>query len=359
MKDFQIQSIGLMSGTSLDGLDVCCCTFHRKVGKWSFHIDCAKGYSYPEDLKQKLGTGAQSMSALEFITFHSAYGKFLGERVNEFIHEFNLHPDIIASHGHTIFHEPQKRIMFQIGDGAAIAAETGIPTVSDFRRLDIMLGGQGAPLVPIGDRLLFSDYSYCLNIGGFSNISFEQNNRRIAFDVSPVNYVINHYCRLIGLEFDRDGEIARRGTVHQPLLDELNNMEYYRQTGPKSLGREWVETLVYPTLEKYKLSMEDMLRTFYEHAAYQVSRVLINHSEQKEEEKMLVTGGGAFNKFLIERMSALCPCKIVIPERQIIEYKEALIFAFLGTLYLADEPGCLSSVTGASADNIGGMLFKV
>ena len=312
MKDFQIQAIGLMSGTSLDGLDVCCCTFRQQAGKWSFHIDCAKGYSYPDAMKQILGTGAQTMSALEFITFHSSYGKFLGERVNEFMQEFGVHPDIIASHGHTIFHEPQKRIMYQIGDGAAIAAETRIPTVSDFRRLDIMLGGQGAPLVPIGDRLLFADYDFCLNIGGFSNISFEQDERRIAFDISPVNYVINHYCRQIGLEFDRDGEIARQGNICQELLDELNGMDFYHKSGPKSLGREW-----------------------------------------------LITGGGAFNKFLIERIDALCPCEIVIPSRQIIEYKEALIFAFLGALYMVDTPGCLASVTGATTDNIGGMLFKI
>lgn len=358
MKDLKIQAIGLMSGTSLDGLDVCCCTFRRETKKWNFHIDCAKGYAYPDDLKQKLGTGAQQMTALEFITFHSAYGKFLGERVNDFMREFNVHPDIIASHGHTIFHEPQKRIMFQIGDGAAIAAETRIPTVSDFRRLDIMLGGQGAPLVPIGDRLLFADYDYCLNIGGFSNISFEQDNRRIAFDISPVNYVINHYCRQIGLEFDKDGEIARQGSVCQPLLDELNRMDFYHQTGPKSLGREWVETLVYPMLEKYGLNLEDKLRTFYEHAAYQIKRVITAHPRPSGNSKLLITGGGAFNKFLIERIDALCPCEIVIPERSIIEYKEALIFAFLGTLYMADEPNCLASVTGASMDNVGGMLFK-
>ena len=359
MKDFQIQAIGLMSGTSLDGLDVCCCTFRQQAGKWSFHIDCAKGYSYPDAMKQILGTGAQTMSALEFITFHSSYGKFLGERVNEFMQEFGVHPDIIASHGHTIFHEPQKRIMYQIGDGAAIAAETRIPTVSDFRRLDIMLGGQGAPLVPIGDRLLFADYDFCLNIGGFSNISFEQDGRRIAFDISPVNYVINHYCRQIGLEFDRDGEIARQGNICQELLDELNGMDFYHQSGPKSLGREWVETLVYPMLERYGLSMENMLRTFYEHAAWQISRIITARPLPAGNGKLLITGGGAFNKFLIERIDALCPCEIVIPSRQIIEYKEALIFAFLGALYMADTPGCLASVTGATTDNIGGMLFKI
>ena len=352
MEKKSIQAIGLMSGTSLDGLDVCCCTFTLENGKWSFNIDHAKAYSYPDDMKQKLGKGAQLMSALEFITFHSAYGKFLGERVNEFMQEFAVKPDIIASHGHTIFHEPQKKIMYQIGDGAAIAAETRIPTVSDFRRLDIMLGGQGAPLVPIGDRLLFSDYDYCLNIGGFSNISFEKERKRIAFDISPVNYVINHYCRQIGLEFDRDGEIARKGKVHQPLFDELNAIDFYHQNGPKSLGREWVETIIYPMLEKHGLSMEDMLRTFYEHAAYQISRIV-------QGGRLLVTGGGAFNKFLIERIQDLCKCEIVNPGKQIIEYKEALIFAFLGALYMCDIPGCLASVTGAPFDNIGGMLFKI
>jgi len=359
MKDFHIQVIGLMSGTSLDGLDVCCSTFHFEKGKWTFAIDCAKGYEYPDELKQNLGIEAQRMNALDFISLHSSYGKHLGERVNEFIHQYKVHPDIIASHGHTIFHEPQKKVMFQIGDGAAIAAETRIPTVSDFRRLDIMLGGQGAPLVPIGDRLLFSDYDYCLNIGGFSNISFEKNNHRIAFDISPVNYVINHYCRRIGLEFDRDGIIASKGEVCQALLDELNGMDYYNQEGPKSLGREWVETQIYPLLEKYGLSLEDMLRTFYEHAAYQIAQVIIANPTKNGESKMLITGGGAFNKFLVKRIENLSPCRIVIPDKQIIEYKEALIFAFLGALYMAGEPSCLSSVTGSPIDNIGGMLFKI
>ncbi|MDR0988539.1 MAG: anhydro-N-acetylmuramic acid kinase [Prevotellaceae bacterium] len=359
MQEIHLQSIGLMSGTSLDGLDVCCSTFHRKAdGKWSFHIDAARGYTYPDPLKEKLGAGAQQMSALEFITFHSAYGRFLGERVNDFLAEFEVHPDLIASHGHTIFHEPQKRVMFQIGDGAAIAAQTHLPVVSDFRRLDIMLGGQGAPLVPIGDRLLFGDYSYCLNIGGFSNISMEWNGQRVAFDVSPVNYVINHYCRSIGLEFDRDGEIARRGTVCLPLLEELNALDFYHRTGPKSLGREWVETVIYPLLERYPLTMEERLRTFYEHAACQIARVLERYPVQSGACTLLVTGGGAFNRFLVERIEALCACRMVIPDRRTIEYKEALIFALLGVLYMTDQRGCLASVTGASEDNIGGMLFK-
>jgi anhydro-N-acetylmuramic acid kinase len=304
-------------------------------------------------MKHILGTGAQQMSALDFITFHSAYGKFLGEKVNLFMEEFGVRPDIIASHGHTIFHEPHKKVMYQIGDGAVIAAETGIPTISDFRRLDIMLGGQGAPLVPIGDRMLFSDYDYCLNIGGFSNISFEKEGKRVAFDISPVNYVFNRYTRQIGLEYDKDGNIARSGEICQPLLEELNELEFYHKEGPKSLGREWVEELIFPMIDQYGLSLPERLRTFCEHAAFQVSRVTSSGK------RLLITGGGALNKFLVERISALTGCEIVIPDPIIIEYKEALIFALLGALYMADQPSCLSSVTGASRDNIGGMLFKI
>lgn len=346
-------SIGLMSGTSVDGLDVCCATFTYKDGKWSFHIDCARGYDYPAELKAKLGREVQNMSAYEFVAFHSEYGRFLGERVNDFMKEFGVKPDIIASHGSTVFHEPQKKIMYQIGDGAAIAAVTGIPTVSDFRRLDIMLGGQGAPLVPIGDNLLFGEYDYCLNIGGFSNISWREGDKRIAFDISPVNYVINRFTRQIGLEMDRDGLIAAKGTVCQQLLDKLNSLDYYSKTWPKSLGREWVEANVFPLLDASGLSLEDLLRTYYEHCAHQLARVTVPGRS------LLVTGGGAYNKFLISRMEELSGCRIVVPEPAIIEFKEALIFAFLGVLYMFDQPSCLQSVTGASKDNIGGMLFKV
>ncbi len=348
-----MQSIGLMSGTSVDGLDVCCATFDCRGGKWTFTIDCAKGYGYPEDLARKLRADVQRMSALEFVAFHSAYGRFLGERVNDFMAEFGVRPDIVASHGSTVFHEPEKKLMFQIGDGAAIAAETGIPTVSDFRRLDIMLGGQGAPLVPVGDNLLFGDYDYCLNIGGFSNISYRKGEKRIAFDISPVNYVINRFCRSIGLEMDRDGELAAGGRVCEVLLKKLNALDYYARPYPKSLGREWVENRVFPLLDSAGLPLEDLLRTYYEHCAEQLARVV------EPGKNILVTGGGAYNKFLLRRMKERTGCEIVVPEPAIVEYKEALIFAFLGVLYLLDRPSCLSSVTGAARDNIGGMLFKV
>ena len=350
--DMTYKSIGLMSGTSADGLDVCCATFTLKNGKWSYKIDCAKGYSYTPELKDILMNKVQKMSALEFITFHSQYGHFLGQKVNEFMKEFNVKPDLIASHGSTVFHEPSKGIMFQIGDGAAIAAETGIQTVSDFRRLDIMLGGQGAPLVPVGDRALFGEYDYCLNIGGFSNISYDDGPKRIAFDISPVNYVINRYCRTIGLEMDRDGEIASKGNVNEALLNGLNSLDYYSQKPPKSLAREWVEMNVFPLIDKHGLTLQDTLRTYYEHCAFQLAKVT------DKGKSILVTGGGAWNKFLISRMEALSGCTLTIPEPEVVDYKEALIFAFLGVLYMTDTPSCLSSVTGAAKDNIGGMLFK-
>ena len=354
MNPVTLQSIGLMSGTSVDGLDVCCATFCRsEEGRWTFHIDAARGYDYPPELRQTLQSEVQSMSAKDFVAFHSAYGKFLGERVNDFMAEFGVRPMLIASHGSTVFHEPAKRIMFQIGDGAAIAAETRIPVVSDFRRLDIMLGGQGAPLVPIGDNLLFADYDYCLNIGGFSNISYRQGESRIAFDISPVNYVLNHYCQPLGLAYDKDGGLARQGTVDEALLQQLDALDYYARPYPKSLGREWVESQVFPLLDSCGLNPEDLLRTYVEHCARQLARVT------KPGKRILVTGGGAYNRFLVQRMEALSGCRLIVPENTIVEFKEALIFAFLGVLYMVGQPSCLSSVTGAATDNIGGMLFKI
>lgn len=348
--NFHIDVVGLMSGTSLDGLDLCCVSFDFD-GRWHYRIRKAESVDYPEDLRRKLAT-AQSMSALDYARLHSDYGLYLGEQVRSFVERNQLKVDLVASHGQTIFHQPGVRFTAQIGSGAGIAAVSGIDTVCDFRTTDVALGGQGAPLVPIGDAVLFGDYDYCLNLGGFSNISFAQGEKRLAYDISPVNYVLNHYAGLRGLAFDRDGELARSGRVCRDLLDRLNALPFYTQDGPKSLGREWVEQTVYPLIEGYGLPVEDILATFVEHVAVQIGRHVRGS-------RVLTTGGGARNRFLLERMRAAAPqADYVVPDPLTIDFKEALIFALLGALYVADRPNCLSSVTGAARDNIGGCLYK-
>ena len=346
-----VKIIGVMSGTSLDGLDLCYAEFDFKDGKWEYRIIKAEVEEYPIEIKDRLAN-AQNMSAACYALFNSDYGLYLGRIIKGFIDRYDLKPDYIASHGHTIFHQPAKRFTAQIGSGAGIAAETGVNTICDFRTTDVALGGQGAPLVPVGDRNLFSEFTYCLNIGGFSNISYDSGEERAAYDISPVNYVLNHYTRKIGLDFDKDGEIARSGKVNKALLSDLNNLEFYTLSGPKSLGREWVEEVVIPLIDSYGLNIEDRLATFCEHVAVQISRHV-------KEGKVLVTGGGALNKYLVERMSANAPqCEYFVPDKLTINFKEALIFAFLGALYVNDIPNCLSSVTGAKHNNIGGALYK-
>ena len=347
---FHIDVVGLMSGTSLDGLDLCCVHFDFD-GSWKYHIVKAESVDYPEDLRQRLAT-AQTMSALDYARLHSDYGLYLGEQVRDFIARNALQVDLVASHGQTIFHQPSVRFTGQIGSGAGIAAVTGIDTVCDFRTTDVALGGQGAPLVPIGDAVLFGDYDYCLNLGGFSNISYAEGSKRLAYDISPVNYVLNAYAGKLGMAYDRDGETARGGQVCTALLDALNALPFYTQAGPKSLGREWVEAEVYPLIERFGLPVEDVLATFVEHVAVQVGRHVRGGW-------VLVTGGGARNRYLVERMQALAPqVKYVVPDALTIDFKEALIFALLGALYMADRPNCLASVTGAARDNIGGCLYK-
>jgi anhydro-N-acetylmuramic acid kinase len=340
-----------MSGTSLDGLDVCLCNFGIQQASWQYTILAAETFSYTAGLKEKLSS-AHRLDAMSFITFHVEYGKYIGKAVKQFIDRRGVIPVLIASHGHTIFHQPAQGVTFQAGSGAAIAAETGVNTVCDFRTADVARGGQGAPLVPIGDRLLFPEYDYCLNLGGFANISYEQEGRRMAYDICPANYVLNHYIRTAGLDYDAEGVVAAGGSVHEDLLEALNSLDFYTQQGPKSMGREWVEREIFPAVEQYSISLADKLRTYCEHAAMQIGRT-IDHGH------VLVTGGGAFNKFLLGRIAAHTKGFLHVPETSLIHYKEALIFGLLGTLYYTNQANCLASVTGAAADSIGGALYKV
>jgi anhydro-N-acetylmuramic acid kinase len=346
-----LYGIGIMSGTSLDGVDFCLVKFDHIGDNWKYRIVCAESEPYPSEMKDRLNN-AQKLSAFEYAKLHSDYGSYLGAHINAFIVRNNANPSFIACHGQTIFHQPQIGLTSQIGSGACIAAATGIDTICDFRTTDVALGGQGAPLVPIGDRQLFGDYEYCLNLGGFSNISFEDGSTRRAYDICPVNYVLNSYMRSIGKDYDRDGEFARSGNVSPELLERLNALPFYSQSGPKSLGREWVESEVFPLIDSYDIPLQDKLRTFCEHVAIQISA-------NAKRGRVLVTGGGAHNKFLMERFRAVSPqCEYVIPDDLTVDFKEALIFAFLGDLYIEDIPNCVSSVTGASRDCIGGCLYK-
>jgi anhydro-N-acetylmuramic acid kinase len=344
--------IGLMSGTSLDGLDIALCKFQFQDNKWSFEILETETRKYSDYWLGKL-TSIHKAEAEELTKLHFEYGHFLGEQVNSFIGRTGQKPEFIASHGHTIFHQPEKRYTLQIGDGNAIATQTGLPVVFDFRSMDVSLGGQGAPLVPIGDRLLFPEYDSCINLGGIANISFESNNQRIAFDICPVNQVLNSLSIELGKAFDNKGEMASEGNLNSDLLAKLNQLNYYKSKPPKSLGKEWVDENIPPLLDSFSIPLKDKLRTFTKHIALQITNTIDNNPG-----KVLITGGGAYNDFLIEKIKASTSCEITLPNNELIEFKEAMIFAFLGVLRIRDEINCLSSVTGASRDSCSGVFVK-
>jgi anhydro-N-acetylmuramic acid kinase len=342
--------VGAMSGTSLDGLDLALVEFQRIENRWNFVIIAAETVNYSAEWEEKLRT-APELTGEKLIELNHAYGNFTGQQINLFVKKHQLSPDLIASHGHTVFHQPEKGFTFQAGNGVCIAAETGIPTVADFRSGDVALGGQGAPLVPVGDRLLFQEYETCLNLGGFANISFEKNGNRIAFDICPVNFILNHLARKLGKPFDENGNLGRQGSIDIQLLEKLNQLDFYNQLPPKSLGKEWMDSYFFPIIEGSNISVQDKLRTVYEHIAIQIAKATPATG------KMLATGGGALNSFLMEQCGQQLKCEIIIPPPEIINFKEALVFAFLGLLRFLGETNCLASVTGARRDSSSGVIF--
>jgi anhydro-N-acetylmuramic acid kinase len=343
--------VGMMSGTSLDGIDLILCRFSKTGQQWKYRIVAADTYAYPPEWKKKLN-GAASLDAGSFLLLHQEYGSFIGDLVNRFLSEHHLTADLVASHGHTIFHQPGRGFTFQLGSGAALASRCKLDTVSDFRTLDVALGGQGAPLVPLGDELLFGNFKFCLNLGGFANISNRINGIRIACDICPVNLVANELASRKGLEFDRDGKLGSNGSIVPELVDALNNLDFYSRPAPKSLGREWVEASVFPLMARYPVSAEDLLRSVYEHISIQISRY-INEYEPGE---VLVTGGGAFNTFLMRLIREKSKSMLVVPDNQLVKFKEALIFAYLGLRRYRKEINCLASVTGASRNSSSGTV---
>ncbi len=343
--------IGLMSGTSADGLDVVLCRFEGSDYNWKYTPIKAKTYEYDSETKAKM-LSLHTLSAEDLKRADVWFGNFSADAINEFRKDISEHIDLVASHGHTVFHNPSEGYTMQIGDGNVIAKKTKIPTVFDFRSGDVALGGQGAPLVPIGDELLFGEYDACLNLGGFSNISMRnRHGERIAFDISPVNIIMNEYARKLGKNYDANGDIAASGKTIPALLKKLSAIRYYRQKPPKSLGREWVEKEMKPILAEYDSeTIADMLNTLSVHIGTEIGKAIGSCG------KVLVTGGGAYNKFLIDNISRNCNSEIIIPDDTTINYKEAIIFAFLGLLRLNGKNNCLSSITGAKKDSCCGVV---
>ncbi len=359
------RAIGIMSGSSLDGLDIAFTEFTETGGKWSYEILTAECVEYSKEWQEKL-KNAVLLSALDYQLLHTEYGHYVGKRVNEFIEQYGLQHKVslVASHGHTTFHLPQQQMTAQLGDGAAIAAETKLNVVSDLRSLDIALGGQGAPIVPIGEKLLFAGYDYFLNIGGIANISINADEKYIAYDVCAANRVLNMLAAEKGLQYDEGGKLAASGKVNEYLLGELNSLDYYRKVYPKSLANSFGTDIVFPIIKASGVSVQDGLGTYVEHIALQVRNAMADDGRQTTDDstarKLLVTGGGAMNTFLIEKLQALLIEKnieVVIPDEKTILYKEAVIMALIGILRWREEENVLPSVTGASRGSVGGALW--
>ena len=353
MNENNYNVIGVMSGTSLDGVDLAHLNFSFDEC-WKFKILKAETIPYSVDwinqLKKLTSVSTEKLKELDI-----SYTRYLSQTVNTFIQNNKINSlDAICSHGHTALHQPLNRMTYQIGNLPEIAYLTQQIVVCDFRTQDVALGGQGAPLVPIGDRFLFSEFDFCLNLGGFANISMDKDGNRIAYDICPVNIVLNHFVSDLGFDYDDKGKIASQGELNHDLLTELNSLRFYQDSYPKSLGLEWVKSEIFPLINTYNLNIKDILRTFTEHIAIQISK----HLNAKKNAIVLVSGGGAYNDFLIKRIQSQTNTSIIIPDKTIIEFKEALIFGFLGVLRLRNEVNCLRSVTGASKDHSSGKIYS-
>lgn len=351
-------AIGCMSGTSCDGLDIAACSFTIKDEKWTYKIESSIAIPYPEPLKKRLQK-VTALSSVQLALFDLELGDFFGTHIKKFIDESGFNADLIAVHGHTVFHQPEHKMTLQIGNGISIMKICQLPVINNFRLLDVLYGGQGAPLVPIGDHLLFNDYDFCLNLGGISNISLFWNGQRVAFDIGPNNMVVNHLTQQINQPFDPEGTIGSKGRIIPSLLDQLNQLDYYQKPFPKSLGYEWVSREVFPLIDTISYKIEDLLYTFYEHNAHQISNTITQFSHQERFYRVLATGGGAYNTFQLDLIRKKLPKNIRLEPGSplLIDFKEALVFAFLGVLRKTNRINVLKSVTGAEQDTCSGIII--
>jgi anhydro-N-acetylmuramic acid kinase len=343
--------IGLMSGTSLDGLDICAINFEFVNSKWTFKILNSETIYYSDKLKTKF-KNATKLSSIDLLRFDVELGQLFGGLTKQFIISNKLKVDGVASHGHTIFHQPNEGVTLQIGDGQEIANVVQLPVVYNFRSKDVSLGGQGAPLVPIGDELLFSEYDACINFGGIANISFQKDKERVAFDICPFNMGLNFLANQLGLDYDESGKIAENGQMIHELLVELSQLEYYNLSFPKSLGVEWFNEFCLPLISNGNYSIEDRLHTFSHHISDQLLKVVL----VIEGESILITGGGVYNSFIINLLKSQTDKNIITPTNDVVDFKEALIFAFLGVLRMDNKINVLKSVTGAVKSSVSGVI---
>ncbi|EAR01046.1 anhydro-N-acetylmuramic acid kinase [Maribacter sp. HTCC2170] len=349
--------IGLMSGTSLDGLDIAYCSISESQGQWNYEIAQTRSVNYSPEMKEKLKNSI-FLPADELLIFNNSYGSWLGKQVKEFINENELEVDFIASHGHTTHHQPEDGLTYQIGSGQHLANEIGIKVICDFRTNDVALGGQGAPLVPIGDRLFFGNYDFCLNLGGISNISFEKNGKRIAYDIGLANIILNHITQKVNIQFDEGGKMANSGNINKAMLKRLNSLAYFDLPFPKSTGYEWFTQEVVPIVDSTEDTIENLLHTSIHHLCEQIA-IQVKANANKNKSTLLVTGGGALNNFLVLTLRGKLGSKVQVevPSVKIIENKEALIFALMGVLRVEQKINVLKSVTGARNDSSSGVIF--
>ncbi len=347
--------LGLMSGTSLDGIDLAVCRFHDAKNGVAYTLLAAETIPYPYYMREKL-EDALHLSTENLHELDQELGSYYAAIIKHFISKHGIQPGLIASHGHTALHQPDKGITLQIGDGRVIAKETGIMVVSDFRTQDVSKGGQGAPLVPAGDRDLFGEYTFCLNLGGIANVSFDLDGRRVACDIVPCNMALNTLSSWIRMEYDNRGAVAKTGKTDTELLNQLNSLSYYNHPLPKSLGKEWFTRQFLPVIKRTDLAIEDMLNTVNVHIATQVSMFINQYVRPGS--KILATGGGVYNDYLMDQIRNNCKAKLVIPDKNLVNFKESIVFAYLGLLKVRNRINVFASVTGASSDTSAGIIYQ-
>lgn len=354
--------LGVMSGSSLDGVDLAGCSFYWEEGKLRWRIEVAETIPFSDVWHDRLAALAEQTGEVVAQT-HVYFGRYLAELINAFLEQHRWYaPDLIASHGHTVYHNPDSRFTFQIGDGGTLAALTGIDVASDFRMHDVALDGEGAPLAPLADKWLFPDYDIALNIGGIANMSYSGGTQYRAGDVTAANQVLNSLSFFLGEPFDNNGHLAASGQIIPGLLDRLNALAFFDKPFPKSLSNREVQQQFLPLFVPHTIMAQDALRTAVEHIVVQVdaaAKALSGGGPQSGNTiRALVTGGGARNGFLIQRLRDVCDwIQWEVPDVKIVDFKEALLMALLGLWRLEGRTAGMQSVTGAKRDYVAGALY--